>query len=221
MKRFLSLFLLTLLLAGITNQSLAISDCNTIIYEAALGEETNYQQKQYDLTQYAISADIPLDNFKIGLDCSYSLLEDDSVKTYESYAYKLKGGLAITNTDEVRLDLTGGYLNNQYRSKTNHNASKITYKSMIVGLDGRVALSEHVWVNANYVYGVNPRITTASSTDRELDQLWMANVRLNFQFLEDTGLSVGYRWENIKNDVSLSKYNIDNKGYTIGLTYLF
>jgi hypothetical protein len=221
MKRFLSLTLLTLLTVGITHNALAITNCSTIIYEAAPGEQTDYIGEQYDLIQYAISADIPLDNFKLGFDCTYSLLKNDSRKEYKCYAYKLKGGLALANTDQVRLDLIGGYFYGQFRPDDIPGNDKITYDSMIVGLDAKLALSERVWMNASYAYGINPQVSTDGSKDRELDQLFFANVRLNFQFLEDTGLSVGYRWETIKDAVSASNCDIQNTGYTIGLSYIF
>jgi hypothetical protein len=219
MKRFWSLALLTLLSAGVNYQTLAVTDCGTIIYEAVLDQDTDYDNSEYDLTQYAISADLPLDNFKLGFDCTYSRLEQDSLKEYEGYAYKLKGGIALANTDRIRLDLSAGYFYGDYQDQLDD--FKITYKSCLVGLDTKLALSERVWLNATCAYGVNPQISYGSGADFDLDQLTLANVRLNFQFLEDTGLSVGYRWETFKNDLSRSEYNIENKGYTIGLSYIF
>jgi hypothetical protein len=220
MKRFLSLTLLTLLTVGITHNALAITDCSTIIYEAALGEQTDYLGKQYDLTQYTISADIPLDKFKLGLDLTYGLLKKGSSKEYKNYAYKLKSGIALAYTDQIRLDLIGGYFNSQFRPGDDvKDNNKITYESFIVGLDAKLALSKSVWMNASYAYGINPQIS--DDKDYDLDKLYLANIRLNFQFLEDTGLSVGYRWENLKNDDSYADLDIKNNGWTIGLSYIF
>jgi hypothetical protein len=218
MKRLLIFTLLTFLAAGTAKCTYAsITDSSTIIYETSPNQQIDFFSNDYDLTQYAISADFPLDNFKLGLDLTYSRLENDSTEEYQCYAYKLKGGVALIYTDQTRLDLTGGFFKSDYRDEDDF---KITYESAIIGLDAKLALSDRVWFNANYMYGINPKISFSDDNDKqEMDQLYIANVRINFHFLEDTGLSMGYRWENFKNNSGLS--NIKNSGYTIGLSYIF
>jgi hypothetical protein len=196
-----------------------ITEATTAIYEASPKQQTDFGNHEYDLTQYAITADIPLERFKLGLEGTYSLLEDGATEEYESYAFKLKGGLAIIYTDRLKIDLTGGYFKSDYK---NNDDFKFIYESAIVGIDTKLALSDRIWFNANYVYGINPKLSFSNDDDHyELDQLSVANVRLNFHFLEDTGLSLGYRWENFKNSPDFSGWDIKNAGYTIGLSYIF
>jgi hypothetical protein len=222
MKRFLSLTLLTLLIVGITPHVLATTtNYNSIIYEASPIEQIDFQDTYgYDMRQYAITADVPIDNFKLGLDCTYSLLEYGSRKEYEGYTYKFKGGVALFDNDQLRIDLTAGYYNGQYRPVEGMSNSKITYESFLVGLDAKLVISDPVWLNASYVCGIDPQVSTGSTSTGDLDKLSVANVRINFQLLDDTGLSVGYRWENLINgdDDSLT---IEKAGFTVGLSYIF
>ncbi|HEY8464910.1 MAG TPA: hypothetical protein VIM29_13035 [Bacillota bacterium] len=225
MKRFLILSLATAGIFVVISSARAIESYNHIYCETVVTDHTTYNREKCDWTHYTVTADLPFDNFKFGFSASFGELEayQDSLTT-DFFNYHLKGGVPILNREHVRLDLTGGYLHTEYEYGS--NSYLINHQSMFLGIDLRLILSERVWFDANYLRGLNPVVKTEINrvrADADMDSLEAANLRLNFLFLEDTALSLGYVYEgfnSLKNNPGTATL-VKNKGYTLGLVSRF
>lgn len=225
MKRFLTLSLLAALTLGTASYTWAIDDYNHIYYETVLTEETTYLGNDFDWKQYMLTADIPLDNFKFGFEANYGEIElYDTIDSLTEYlTYMIKGGLAVINSEQARLELTGGYYKSDFENEDINYT--INHESLFLGVDLRLMLSERVWIDANYLRGMNPVVKTEYGRlhdKADMDNLESTKVRINFMLTEDTGLSFGYRRDDLKSTAdTVALTNFENKGYTIGLVYRF
>ncbi|HYH04945.1 MAG TPA: hypothetical protein VEC37_17775 [Bacillota bacterium] len=226
MKRLLTLSLLTALTLGTVCSTWAMDDYNHIYYETVLTEETTYTGSEHDWKQYMITADVPLDKFKFGFEANYGEIElDEATDLVTEYlTYKIKGGLAVINSEQARFDLTGGYYKSDYETEDINYT--INHESLFLGVDLRLMLSERVWLDASYLRGMNPVVKTdfaGAHNKTDMDNLESTNVRINFLLTEDTALSFGYMCEDLRSNASYAaaETNFKNKGYTVGLAYRF
>jgi hypothetical protein len=140
--------------------------------------------------------------------------------TQDNRSYKIKGGYAIVQNEQVKLDLTAGYL---YREQSFQNINvEVNYKTFVIGADAIFNLDENMNITTGFEYGLSPDGKLKNSgykNDIETHSLLNYQVDFNYFVTENIGLSVGYHsscWESKE-----FQYEDTIAGIVTAVTYKF
>jgi hypothetical protein len=221
MNRSLTLCLTVLFILGSASVSLA----GTVEMEGWVNGEFNDGAK-VDLSQIAIGFDMPMDEFKVAGNISAGTINEYD---WDTASILLKGGYALIDSDQIRIDLTGGIYNRVIDFKDyvpsgyyNDYYDKDTYSCLLIGIDSKFALTDNMWIDVNYGFGISPQVERNFYYDgpatADLDSIGLFNCKLNVLFTEEIGVSLGYSNETINWDSSAKD---TYSGITLGAFYRF
>jgi hypothetical protein len=222
MKKSLTLCLTVLLVLGLASVSLA----GTVYMEGLVNGEYDYGSGPVDLPQIAIGFDMPMDEFKIAGNISAGTIKDYE---WNTSSIVLKGGYALIDNDQIRLDIICGLYNQVIDFKDyvpdyyyGDYYDKDTYLCSLIGIDSKFSLNDNMWINVNYGFGISPQVERNFYYDgpatADLDSISLFDCKFNVLFNEEIGMSLGYSYETI------NWHGSDKdtcSGLTLGVFYQF
>jgi hypothetical protein len=227
-KKFLTSGLTLALLLGLASISMA----STVYLDVLTGGNADVYTTSNDLSQISLGLDLPLDEFKFTCNLTSGSIND--YLAYNSYRYDIdtasilvKGGYALINDRQLRLDVTGGFYNRTIDwdyLETDRYYDKIeteSFYSLTVGLDAKLKLDRKAWIDFSYSFGLNPQVETEYylySTTSDLDSISLLNLKFNYLFTPEFGASLGYNCETIDYEGS---YKDKYSGLTVGAFFRF
>lgn len=229
MKKFLSLTLSMLITLGLASAALA----NTLYMDIFSGgqvdiEETN---ETCDLSQVGVGVDIPFGDIKLAANITSGIIDDYPYNDYfdtDTASIHLKGGFAIINDRQVRLDVTGGFFDRiiAYDNSRYYDDEESIY-SFTVGVDAKIKFNRTAWVDFSYSYGLDPRgkyIYIDNYYEYEdyksfyVDSISVMSCKLNLLLTDQIGASIGYS----KETIGFDRFDKETySGLTIGAFYKF
>jgi hypothetical protein len=152
-------------------------------------------------------------------DCDFEseFLERLGNYKYDARSYKLKGNYAVFQDEQVRVDLSVGYL---YRELALKNSNwELEGKTLFLGPNVIFNPAENMTIIAGLEYGISPELKINDYQDDEVDmEVLNYQVDFNYYLTSQLGLSMGYRsscWKT--KDIG----KITTSGITTGITYKF
>lgn len=232
MKKLFTMALTLALTLGLASVSLA----NTISVDFLHGGEVDWDTpNNNDLSQVAVSFEMPFEEFKFGASLSSGIIKDYEGQYYDedidTASILLKGGYALVNNDDFRLDLTGGF----YDRAINWNENQVgnpyveteSFYSLTLGVDAKIKFSNKAWLDLSYAFGIDPQCDEDYNHDNnydphdietyDLDSISLFNCKFNFLFNPHFGGSVGYNSE-ISEE---GNHTITFSGFTSGIFVRF
>ncbi|HYH04925.1 MAG TPA: hypothetical protein VEC37_17675 [Bacillota bacterium] len=233
MKKFLALALSMLMTLGLASASLA----NTLYMDIFSGGEVDIEEfnETCDLSQVGIGIDIPFGDLKLGANITSSVIDDYAYDSYSSDYFDvdtasvlLKGGFALINDRQFRLDVTGGFFDRIIAyDNSRYYDEEDSFYSLTVGVDAKIKFNRTAWVDFSYAYGLDPRgkyINVDYYDDYEeydsfnVDSISVMSCKLNLLLTDQIGASIGYS----KETIGFDRFDKETySGLTIGAFYKF
>lgn len=226
MKKVLISGLTLVLVLGLASVSMA----STVYMDVWSGDYD--RGNSYDLSQISIGLDMPIDDFKFACNLTSGTFRD--YPGYHRYYYDidttsilLKGGYALINDRQLRLDVTAGLYDrviNWDYNDIHGNLETDSVYSLMLGFDAKLKLNKKAWVDFSYSFGIAPQQewTYSAYYDEydllDVDSISLLNCKLNLLLTPEFGVSLGYNCETIDfTSSSKDKYS----GVTVGAFYRF
>ena len=215
MKKIMALILSLMMLLGLTSVSMA----STIYMDVMSGGE--YENKSYynDLSQIGIGFEVPLDD--VTLSGIFTSGTREGYYDYDTSSFLLKGGYALVNDRQLRLDVTAGLYNRESDFYYEDFYTE-SYYSLMVGFDAKLKLDKKAWIDFSYAFGLTPKYDLEDDFGyigtRDLDSISLLNCKLNLLLTREFGVSLGYTSETIDfKNIGKETYS----GLTMGAFFKF
>jgi hypothetical protein len=219
MKKILTFGLTLALILGLATVSLA----STVYMDVWNGgkAEQSYFSNTADVSQIALGFDIPMDEFKLSCNLTTGTIDayyrDDDYYDADTSSIFLKGGYALINDRQLRVDVTAGFYD-RILTFDHFDNFEDSYYSLMLGLDAKLKLDNNAWIDFSYAYGITPQ-----GENSFLDELYPFNVdsisflscKFNYLLTRELGVSLGYSYEQISFDGFYDKEEFTS-GLTIG-----
>lgn len=203
MKKLISLVLTVILTLGLTTAALAATASLDILTDGKV--DSSYSKD--DLSQVTLGVDIPLDDFKISCNLNGGQIKEGKFGfDYDTASIYVKGGYALINDPQLRLDVTGGFYDRQTEAydSANNKYPTLSQYAFMVGLDAKVMIHEQAWIDFSYGYGVDPQFDVKYSGPHytyydtyDLESISVLSCKFNVLLTEQLGVAVGYTTETI------------------------
>lgn len=233
MKKFLTLTLSMLLTLGLASVSLA----NTLYMDILSGGKVDIEEvnETCDLSQFGIGIDIPFGDLKLGANITSGVIDDYAYDHYwsdyldvDTSSVLLKGGFAVINDREVRLDVTAGFFDRIIAyDNSRYYDDEDSFYSLTVGVDAKIKFNKTAWVDFSYAYGLDPRgksyyidydYDIDDSESFKVDSISITSCKLNLLLTDQIGASIGYS----KETIGFDRFDKETySGLTIGAFYKF
>lgn len=178
----------------------AVSMAATLSMDILGGGELDDGSEPYDLSEVAVGFEFPNRDFKFAGKVT-SGTYDDLTENLDTASVLLKGGVALVNDRQLRLDLIGGLYSratDMYHLPYGYTTQ--TYSSLMVGFDARIKLDKRAWIDFSYAFGVNPQMDIDDGDyiyNYDLDALSLLNFKFNMLIAPRFGVSFGYTSDTI------------------------
>jgi hypothetical protein len=225
-KKFLVLALTLMISLGVASVSLASTVSLDVLSSGEVKVKSNSGSGTPDLSQVSIGIDVPMDKFKFASNISNGAIEG-TYTDFDTTSILLKGGYALINNNQIRLDVTGGFYNRERDIYFVHGShylglGELSVNSLIIGFDSKFIIDKHIWIDFNLALGISPKLTESLSGYRDqesdLDSVSLLNLKFNYLFTKVIGASLGYTCETIEFNNS---YKEEFSGLTVGAFYKF
>lgn len=211
MKKVLVLVLALILTLGLASVSMASTVYLDVMADGKVDDGT-----VYDLSQTSIGLDMPQDEFKFGFDYSNGTIDINSYDV-DTFSFFLKGGYALIDDKQLRLDVTAGYYD---RDLDFNNGLELSSYSFMLGFDAKLNLDKKAWLDFSYSFALAPEVklsTPNGSDSGDLDSISLLNCKFNFLLTNEFGGSFGYRSETLEGGSDEMTFS----GFTLGVFYKF
>lgn len=223
MKKLLVLALALLMVIGAASVSMA---AGTVSLDAFTGDEAKTYSQNFDISQVTLGFDVPIEKFKIA--GSFSTGTINEIPDVDTTCFMLKGGFAIINDKNLRLDITGGYYKRVSDYYDEFDGGFIDFDrsltSLLIGLDSKFTLQDNMWFELNLGIGMDAELEiTDHPTDdvtktNLIDSLTTLNLKFNYLFTKQFGGALGYSWEKWEGS---DTYKETFSGLTAGVFFKF
>jgi hypothetical protein len=192
---------------------------STAYFDYTVGGKEKAEQSGYsikpDLNNYLIGVEVPLDQFKVVAEYGKSTAKysdiDSSSEDNKVTTLLVKGGYRLLQNDAFQLygDL----------SYSNLKGDGSKYSPIMIGVDGKYALNEKMFVSGNLDYAVSGKYKVDGSEDTKTDYM-VFKAKYTYQLTENLGAVVGYNYSNMKIKYDDAAKSTDT-GFTLGVAYNF
>jgi hypothetical protein len=224
MKKILISGLTLVLVLGLASVSMA----STVYMDVWSGGEREASSYSKDLSQISIGLDMPIDDFKLACNLTSGTINDFIDRDLyhcdvDTASILLKGGYALINDRQLRLDITGGFYDRKidWDYLYNDDIETESFYSLMLGFDAKLKLDKKAWIDFSYSFGLNPQVDIdyySYSETEDLDSISLLNLKFNYLFTREFGASLGYNCETIDyENSSKEKYS----GITVGAFFKF
>jgi hypothetical protein len=231
MKKILISGLTLVLVLGLASVSMA----STVYMDVMGGGDVDWGSFSNDLSQVSIGLDMPINEFKFACNLTSGTIDDYLAPSRFHYdidtaSILLKGGYALINDRQLRLDVTAGFydriINWDYHEADSEGyyIETESFYSLIIGFDAKLKLNKKAWVDFSYSFGLAPQQERTYSNYHgdydvyDVDSISLLNCKLNLLLTPEFGVSLGYNCETIDFDgTSKDKYS----GVTVGAFFRF
>jgi predicted porin len=190
---------------------------STAYIDYTLDGNTKVDSNNNDLDQYLVGVEIPLDQFKVGLEYANNTIKFNPDIKYTDI--KLKAGYPLIKNDLFELYGNLSYLHRDADHSRYILWDNLKYSPILIGVDAKYAINEKNLLTGNLDYAVSGKTKTDSLNDTDTDYT-TAKVKYTYLFTKNVGAAVGYEWSKWKLNGSVDKELIDN-GFTLGISYNF
>ncbi len=212
-KIIITLFLVGLLLLSLTVYAMANSISVSSLIEPKW-EQTG-KQTNNDLKGISVNGDVTFGNdFTLWFDFTSRIDETDSGDIDLDNHYIKLSCLDLIENDAAILEITAGY---NWLSCDIPNTNNSKYTGYIIGLDGKLWLSEKSELEGAVGYSIHGK-GKVGSADEDATIL-LSNITYSYFFAGNLGTSLGYKFEQYK--LSDTNKKTTFSGPTFGLTYQF
>jgi len=196
---------------------------------SSFGDDSGSFSAKPALDQYLLGVEVPLDQFKVVVEYAKDKTEattdsdGDSVAERKCTTYMIKGGYRLLQTDVFQLYGDLSYSSLKWDTSTNPK-----YSPIMIGVDGKYAISERMFVSGNLDYAVSGKLKTDMIETDSTDYM-VFKVKYTYQLTKNLNAAVGYTWSKMKYKFSStsvgftsdSSLTSTDTGFTLGVTYNF
>jgi hypothetical protein len=163
---------------------------------------------------FLVGVEAPIDNWKIAFDYFSGQDKQNTAKICDDAYYTVKGGYALINNHQTRIDLTLGYYDRTFDNLMGSNGEAYSY---LIGLDTLFNVTPRSAFGFDFGYGISGK-DKYNAVQYDLKPMLLYILRYNYFFAENLGFDIAYRGVQLT-DKANNKAN--TTGFSAGILYRF
>lgn len=213
MKNLIILLMSALLMIVTANGVLA----TTVYIESSFDGKMDNSQAKWDYDLSYLGADIPIGNWKIGLEYFTGEWEW-ALYALDVTGFSVKIGYNMIQTDNMDIYINLGFYQHNFDSPLEESSYN---QNLMFGFDMCYALSERFFLGLSYDTYLDGKYENDNLLNEvDVKMLQTYKIRLTYCFNEKLGLSVSYR-SVIQQPDALGYFRLSSANWTLGLCYSF